>query len=134
MNEVELRQYIGKKIRQFRKRKNITQERLGEKLGVKNNTVSAYERGIIPLDTDTIFKLSEILEVDPSEFFPPMGEQTGKLFNRLQSLNLANMDVKHMMFLQNLIEKTLSLKGEEREKFIESIKFTVDYYNEMNKK
>lgn len=35
---------IGKRIVRMRKQKNMTQEELGGKLNVKNNTVSTYEK------------------------------------------------------------------------------------------
>jgi len=43
-----------------------------------------------------------------------------------------DLDMEDMDFLNKLIEKTLSLEGAEREKFLESIRFTVDYYDKMN--
>ena len=37
---------IGKQIAKFRKEKNITQEQLGETVGVTNRTVSKWEQGV----------------------------------------------------------------------------------------
>jgi transcriptional regulator with XRE-family HTH domain len=37
---------IGKNIAKFRKQLNLTQEELGEKLGVTNQAVSKWENGV----------------------------------------------------------------------------------------
>lgn len=130
MNEKELREGIGKKIKYYRKRKNMTQKQLGDKLNVQNNTVSAYERGTASLGQDTIFKLSEILDVKVDEFFPQKTYTTNELEQALKMTK--NLETKDMEFLNQLIEKTMSMSDEERKKFLESIKFTVEYYDKMN--
>src|SRR5690625_241526 len=85
MNEKRLRLYIGGKIKSLRKAKGITQKELGKLLGVKNNTISAYERGIISTDQDVLFKLSDILSVPIDDFFPNERETTlpTRLYNYL---------------------------------------------------
>src|SRR5690625_6291220 len=69
----------------IRKDKEITQKELGKLLGVKNNTISAYERGIISTDQDVLFKLSDILSVPIDDFFPNERETTlpTRLYNYL---------------------------------------------------
>lgn len=58
---------IGKRIKELRKSINMTQEELGELLGVKKAAVQKYENEtIINLKIDTLRKLSEIFEVAPS--------------------------------------------------------------------
>ena len=60
---------VGEKIRSLRNRNNLTQEELGNKLGVKKVTIQKYENGSIKnLKQTTISKLSEIFNVDPSYF------------------------------------------------------------------
>ncbi|MBT2215881.1 helix-turn-helix domain-containing protein [Virgibacillus dakarensis] len=132
MNEKELRKFIGKRLNKFRKDKNLTQKELGDKIGVQNNTVSAYERGAASLDQDMLFKLSDILDVKVDDFFPEKQNTTDEFERALKMTD--DLDLKDMEFLNSLIEKTLSKQGEEREKFLESIRFTVDYHENMNKK
>jgi len=131
MNDKKLRTYIGSKIKELRIKRNITQSELGKKIGVKNNTISAYERGVISTDQDILFKLSDVLDVSIDEFFPSTEEEkTNELERALQMTE--GLEIKDVAFLNKLIEKTLSLEGAEREKFLESIRFTVDYYDKMN--
>lgn len=133
MDGMQLRKYIGGKIKEYRKKGGITQEQLGEKLGVKNNTISAYERGIISPDSDTIFLIANILDVTADDLFPPAGTNSIGYLDKAKDLRKENLGVKDMSFFQELIEKTLTLKGDERERFLESIKFTVEFYDRGKK-
>lgn len=59
----------GTKIRSLRKAHNLTQEQLGEILGVKKVTVQKYENGSIKnLKQSTITKLAETFSVSPTVF------------------------------------------------------------------
>ncbi len=132
MNDKDLKKYIGLKIKEFRVRKNLTQKELGEKLGVKNNTISGYERGIISPLQDALFTLANILDVKVDDFFPPTDHEYPVL-NKLNELSDDDFDVEDMEFFRKLVEKTLSLDKEEREKFLENIKFTVEFYDRNTK-
>ena len=70
MEDKKLSEYIGNKIKSLRKEKNITQNELGKRIGVKNNTISAYERGAISTDQDVLFKLADVFGVSINDFFP----------------------------------------------------------------
>lgn len=58
---------IGKFIAQLRKRENLTQEALGEKLGVTNKTVSRWENGNYLPDIETFQLLSGLFGVSINE-------------------------------------------------------------------
>lgn len=60
-------QEVGSFIAERRKLKNLTQDKLGEKIGVSGKTISKWERGVNAPDISLLNKLSEILEVDVSE-------------------------------------------------------------------
>ena len=130
MNETELRKSIGKKLKKFRNDKGFTQKELGDMIGVQNNSISAYERGAASLGQDLLYSLANCLDVNVDDFFPEQEHKTNDLERALKMTD--GLNIKDMAFLNKLIEKTLSLDEEEREKFLESIKFTVDYYDKMN--
>lgn len=130
MDTKQLRLVVGKNIRHYRESKGLTQKELGDRIGVQNNTVSAYERGTTALGQDTLFQISNVLNVKVDDLFPDKQGTTNELERALRLTN--DLELKDMEFLNTLIEKTLSLDEEEREKFLESIRFTVDYYNKMN--
>ena len=51
---------FGKRLRQLRREKNLTQGALAEKLGVHTNTVSKWEHGAVP-NMEKIMKLAQEL-------------------------------------------------------------------------
>lgn len=128
MDEGELRKYIGRKIKEYRNKKKITQKELGDAVGVKDNTVSAYERGIISPDYNILFEIARVVDVMVDDFFPTL-QYDQPYLDKLKDVSTENLDAEELHFLQQLIEKTLSLDTEEREKFLNSIKFTVEYYD-----
>lgn len=60
-------QKVGRFIAERRKIKNLTQEKLGELLGVTDSTISKWERGVNAPDISVLNKLSDILEVSVRE-------------------------------------------------------------------
>ena len=54
-------------IKFARIRKGLTQEELGEKIGVNKVTISAYELGKIKPSLDALIRLSDVLEVSIDE-------------------------------------------------------------------
>ena len=60
---------VGERIKQLRKEKGLTQEELGELLGVKKSAVQKYESGQVQnLKQSTITKLCEIFNRHPGYF------------------------------------------------------------------
>ena len=51
------------RIKQLRKKKGVSQSQLAEAIGVKNNTVSTWERGTRKPDFDALQLLSNYFEV-----------------------------------------------------------------------
>jgi transcriptional regulator with XRE-family HTH domain len=127
----ELDEYIGRKIKEYRNKKGLTQKELGQKLGIGHTTVSGYEKGTITLNSNTLFVIGEILDVKVDDLFPERKPDEAYL-EKTKDMYTENLKAKDMYFLQKLTEKTAALNDEERKKFLESIQFTVDYYDKMN--
>mgnify|MGYP003611255950 CR=1 FL=1 len=64
-----VRNEIAKNLAYFRKEKKLTQEDLGQQLGVKRNTVSSWESGINAIDVEVLFQICQILNVSVSDLF-----------------------------------------------------------------
>lgn len=60
---------VNSKIREIRKAKGFTQRALGEKIGVVESTIRAYETGRCKINSDIVEKLAIALNVDISEFY-----------------------------------------------------------------
>lgn len=58
---------IGKKITELRKKENITQEQLAEKIGVSRQTISKWELGETSPDIKQAKKLANIFQININE-------------------------------------------------------------------
>lgn len=132
MKERDLKIFVGSRIREERKKKNMSQKVLGEKIGVKHNTISSYEKGTNAPEQDALFGIARALDIKVDDLFPSTteDESTNDLERALKMTN--NFNVDDVQLLKGLIEKALSMDEIEREKFLESIRFTIDYHNKMN--
>lgn len=60
---------LGKKIREIRKKRGLTQEELAWKSGISLNFMGQIERGHKKPSIKTLKKISENLRIAPSSFF-----------------------------------------------------------------
>jgi|HigsolmetaAR206D_1030411.scaffolds.fasta_scaffold02503_5 repressor LexA len=70
--DVDVTRYVGHQIKKFRKAKKMTQKELGEKIGVKHNTISGYESGTNEPEQNTLFAIADVLGVSINDLFPPI--------------------------------------------------------------
>lgn len=57
---------VGERIRTLRKERNITQEQLAQKIGVKRAVISKYENDCVSINITNLEKISSVLGVTPS--------------------------------------------------------------------
>ena len=62
--------YVGSRVRMRRKMMGMSQEKLGERLGITFQQIQKYEKGTNRIGASRLQKISEILEVPVSYFFP----------------------------------------------------------------
>lgn len=62
--------YVGSRIRNLRESRNMTPEKLAEKLGVSRVAVNRYETGARKANQDVLFELANIFHVSINDFFP----------------------------------------------------------------
>lgn len=60
---------LGKRIKELRKQKCITQEKLAELIGMEQNTISVIESGRNFPTLSTLEKIATIFEVELCDFF-----------------------------------------------------------------
>lgn len=131
MNNMELSVFVGSKIKEYRKKRNMTQKELGEIIGVKHNTISDYERGRTEPEQDSLFAIAKTLKVSVDDFFPVL-DNTNSLKNILDDSN-DKLDVSDMAFLKQLINQVETLDGSERKELMDNIRFAIDFFNKRNK-
>lgn len=62
--------YVGSRIRMRRKMMGLSQEKLGEKLGITFQQIQKYEKGTNRVGASRLQAMSDALEVPVSFFFP----------------------------------------------------------------
>jgi transcriptional regulator with XRE-family HTH domain len=62
--------YVGSRIRMRRKMLGLSQEKLGEKLGITFQQIQKYEKGTNRVGASRLQAMSDALEVPVSFFFP----------------------------------------------------------------
>src|SRR5690625_20735 len=68
--KMELREFIGKRIKEYRLSHGMSQEQLANKLNITKQSVSRYENGDRQANQDMLFLLSNIFNVSIDDFFP----------------------------------------------------------------
>lgn len=71
--------HVGKRLRLRRTLLGMSQERLGDLLGLTFQQVQKYERGVNRIGSSRLFELGQILDVPVSFFFDDLPEGDGPL-------------------------------------------------------
>lgn len=67
-------QLIGRKIRQLRKERKLTQVELSQRLGIQQSDLSRMEQGEYRVSLDTLFRILAEFEMSIGEFFEEVAE------------------------------------------------------------
>lgn len=124
MDKSDLSKYVGNRIKQYRKELRLNQQQLADKLNVKNSTLSDYERGKINIDIYTLTQIAETLNVKILDLLPGQKEETS-----LELLDSSSLDHDQIAMFQRLVNRTKELSMEERKRFIEALKFTIEIHS-----
>ena len=89
---------IGSFISAMRKNQGLTQEQLGEKLGVTNKTISRWETGKYMPDIDKLQALSEILGISINELLAGERIEDAARFVKMADENLVSVLSKDSTF------------------------------------
>ncbi len=65
----DFKKLLGKKIQIIRKSKGLTQEKLAELIDIETPSLSYLETGKYSPSIETLQKLSEVLMIEPWEFY-----------------------------------------------------------------
>lgn len=94
---------IGKFISECRKKKNITQQDLSEKLNISDRAVSKWERGICLPDASIMIPLCEILGINVNELL------SGEMITKKNYDKKAEEKLLEMAVLEELQNKKLMM-------------------------
>ena len=91
-----IKKLLGNRIREIRRSKNLTQEKLAELVGIGTPNISYIETGKFAPSMDTLEKIAEILEVKPFELYmfeplKPANELREELITAMDDENLLKL-------------------------------------------
>jgi len=76
LNAADIDRHVGERIRRRRVMLGLTQEQLGEALGISYQQIQKYETGANRVSAGRLFMISQILETGVSNLFDGLGEAT----------------------------------------------------------
>lgn len=107
---------IGAKIRAARQAKGMTQEELGEILGVQKSAIAKYESGrVVNIKRSTLKKISDVLNIPPFELI--FDEEHRKIQKKNDILSDIVLKLNEDAELLEMVEKLSKLNFEKRKAF-----------------
>ncbi len=71
--------HVGKRVRQRRWMKGVTQQQLGNEVGIKFQQIQKYETGMNRVSASRLWDIAEALDVPVSFFFEGFEENSSKV-------------------------------------------------------
>ncbi|OLO25269.1 hypothetical protein BTA37_29345 [Priestia megaterium] len=109
----ELKEYIGLKIKEYRKVRRITTAELGKLSNTSQATISAIERGTRFGTFESMLNICDVLEISLYDILPSDYTQKVNLNNSNEDkqahLLLENLTTEEMQVLKNLVLNDFSL-------------------------
>ncbi len=91
---------IGKKIRQFRKLKNLTQFELAEKVGLNEKQISRIEMGLNYPTYTTFVKLIDVLDIDVANFIVDESTEISMYENKINNFVKVSNEAELKMYYE----------------------------------
>ena len=114
------REYIARKIRLARKKANLTQEELAEKIGISAKQISRIEIATYSPSLSTFLKLVSILNINISEFGIQNTEIKEVNSNRENLIkliyNATDSEIEFYYLILNTMAKNINIIKEEKMK------------------
>jgi transcriptional regulator with XRE-family HTH domain len=86
MNRPAQLELVGRKIRQLRRQRKLTQVELAEKIGVHQSDLSRMEQGEYKVGLDTLLKILQCFDLSIGDFFDESNRSTN-VFEKYRALS-----------------------------------------------
>ncbi len=103
--EQDIKVLLGKKIKEYRKRKGLTQEQLAEAIDVDTVTVSKIETGKNYPTSANLIKIANVLAVHPKDLYDfSYGKTKEEIMTEIfQKIQKISENDKKLYLLQNIV-------------------------------
>lgn len=96
------KELIGKKIRQIRKERGLSQEELSEKIDISPRHMCTIENGNSFPSIETFVKIAEILDININEFFNLKNITNDELRNSIYNL-IQTSTIQELYLIKDII-------------------------------
>ena len=86
MNKPAQLELVGRKIRQLRRQRKLTQVELADKIGIHQSDLSRMEQGEYKVGLDTLLKILQTFDLSIGDFFEE-DNRTQTMYDKLRSLS-----------------------------------------------
>lgn len=100
---------IGMRVRDYRKRQNITQAQLGELSGVEPSNISHIERGATKVSLPTLIKIANVLKVTLNDLVYDSLEKSGQVSVKEMNALLSDCSDAEMKALVEICKSTKAI-------------------------
>ncbi len=116
-SQVEL---VGRKIRQLRRQRKLTQVELAERIGIHQSDLSRMEQGEYKVGLDTLFKILQVFDLKMGEFFgeteTPAEREARNLMTEFKNLSdEARQEIRDFVLFKKLQENSDPAEPESEE-------------------
>ena len=101
--EKEIRESIGRRIKEMRGKLSLSASRIAEELGISREAITHIETGRNNISAVSIWKLAVLFKCDPRDFFPTVPD--GYALTKVDLRKLAQEDVKAPEWAERLFGK-----------------------------
>lgn len=102
---------IGKQIRQYREKKDLTQEKLASDIGVSRASIANYESGKQAIYISDLYKIANSLEVEVADLLPKTTEIAKKSSLEALLQNDNNLKEEEKRAVKDFMKKVEQREG-----------------------
>lgn len=97
-DNTDIKKLLGKRIKELREHKNLTQEKLAEKIGIGQRNLSKIECGNNFVTSETLSKIMSALDVDAKDLFDFNHKNNKEILKRelFEAIKYEKVDIELM--------------------------------------
>jgi len=105
MNKPVQLELVGRKIRQLRRQRKLTQVELADRIGIHQSDLSRMEKGEYKVGLDTLLQILQTFDLSIGDFFEE-GNRAQSVFDKLRTLSpAAQKEVESFIEFKRALEQ-----------------------------
>ena len=108
LSMTKIKKLLGKKIKFYREKADLTQEQLAEKISINSRSLSLIERGNNFITAETLSSIAEALNVTPKKLFDFDDEFVDPKITKEKLFDLINKNEDKIQTIYNIVKGYLN--------------------------